>query len=176
MFRRAPRIALSTLASSTGRDWQVDVLDEKALPAKAQGVVAAQSQLHKEVLDKVQANRCKQRVAPSRGSSPIFFVGDHVLVAPVRRSSSTPKLLITWTGPWRVVVAQRSHVYGVQYIVSGEIRDVHVARMRFYADAALESTAELKEVLQHAFSHGEFEMAAIVDLASVEEGSGLMWK
>ena len=46
MIGRAPRIALSTLASSTGQDWQVDVLDEKALRAKVQSVVAAQSQLH----------------------------------------------------------------------------------------------------------------------------------
>ena len=34
MFNGTPRIALSTLASSTGQDWQVDVLDEKALRAK----------------------------------------------------------------------------------------------------------------------------------------------
>ena len=63
---------------------------------------------------------------------------------------------MTWTGPWRVLVAQRSHVYGVQNIVFGEIRDDHVARMRFYADAALEITAELKELLQHGFTRGEF--------------------
>ena len=44
--------------------------------------------------------------------------------------------------------------------------------MRLYADAALEITAELKEFFQHAFTQGEFEMAAIVDLATVEEGSG----
>ena len=42
MCGRAPRIALSTLASSTGQDWQVDVLDEKALRTKVQSVVAAQ--------------------------------------------------------------------------------------------------------------------------------------
>ena len=76
MSGRAPRVALSTLASSTGQDWQVDVLDEKALRAKVQSVVAAQSQLHKEVLNKMQANCGKQRVAASRGSLPNFFVGD----------------------------------------------------------------------------------------------------
>ena len=35
--------------SLTGEDWQMDVLDEKALRAKVQSVVAAQSQLHEEV-------------------------------------------------------------------------------------------------------------------------------
>ena len=131
MFGGAPRVALSTLASSTGQDWKVDVLDEKALRAKVQSVVAAQSQLRKEVLDEVRANRGKQRVAASRGSLPNFCVGDYVSVARVRRSGSTPKLLMTWTGPWRVLVAQRSHVHGVQNIVSGEARDVHVAWMRY---------------------------------------------
>ena len=90
----------------------------------------------------------------------------------MRRSGSTPKLLMTWIGPWRVVAGQRSHVFGVQHIVSGEVRDVHVARMRFYADAALEITAELKEVFQHAFTQGEFAIAVIVDFSTAEEGSG----
>ena len=42
-------------------------------------------------------------------------------------------------------IAQRPHAYGMQNIVSGEVRGVHVARMRFYADAALAITAELKD-------------------------------
>ena len=42
----------------------------------------------------------------------------------------------------------------------------------FNADAALAITAELKEVLQHAFTRGEFEMAAVVDLATAESESG----
>ena len=37
-------------------------------------MVAAQSQLHEEVLDKVQANRGKQRAAASRGNLPIFLL------------------------------------------------------------------------------------------------------
>ena len=124
------------------------MLDDKALRKKVQSVAEVKSQLHK-VLDKVQANRGKR---PQVGYLPKFAVGEYLLAAGVRRSGSTPKLLMTWTGPWRVVVAQRPHVYGVQNIVSGEIRDVHVARMRFYADAALAITAELKEVFQHAFT------------------------
>ena len=79
---------------------------------------------------------------------------------------------MTCTGPWRVMVAQRPHVYIVQNIVSGEVRDVHVARMPFYADAALVITAEPKDIFQHAFRQGEFEMAAIVDTANAENGSG----
>ena len=63
--------------------------------------------------------------------------------------------------------AGRSTIACVQNIVYGEVRDVHVARMRFYANADLEITAELKEVFQHVFKQGELEMAAIVNLATV---------
>ena len=45
-----------------------------------------------------------------------------------------------------MLVDQRLHVQDVRDIVSGEVRDVHVARMCFCADAALEITAKLKEV------------------------------
>ena len=72
-----------------------------------QSMVEVQSQLHEEILDKVQANRGKQRVAASRGNLMNVTVGEYVLVARVRRSGSTPKLLIPWTGPWRMVVPQR---------------------------------------------------------------------
>ena len=94
-FGRAPRRALSTLASSTRQDWQVDVLDDKALRKKVQSVVEVQS----------QANRGKQRVAVSRGNLSNFAVGEYVVVARVLRSGSTTKFIMTWTGPWRVVVA-----------------------------------------------------------------------
>ena len=142
--------ALSKLGYSSGQDWQVDVLDGKVL-RKVQSVVEVQSQLRTEVLDKVQANHGKQRAAASREYLPNVAVGEYVLVTRVRRSGWTPKFLMTQTKPWRLVVAQRPHVYGVQSIVSREIRDVHVARMRFYADAALAITADLKEAFQHAF-------------------------
>ena len=91
----------------------MDVLNDKALREKVQSVVKVQSQLHKEVLDKVQATRGKQRAAASRGNLPNFAVGKYVLVASARRGGLTSKLLMTWTGPWRVVLAQRPHVCGV---------------------------------------------------------------
>ncbi|CAB1120909.1 unnamed protein product [Ectocarpus sp. CCAP 1310/34] len=54
----------------------------------------------------------------------------------------------------------------------GEVRDVHVKRLRFYADAALEITAELNDDFQHAFTQGAFEMVAIVDVSESEDGPG----
>ena len=69
----------------------------------------------------------------------------------------------------RIVTADKMHVYGVQNIVTGEVKDVHEVRLRFDADKDLEMTVAVKEVFQHAFTQGEFEMAEIVDISEAEE-------
>ena len=71
----------------------------------------------------------------------------------------------TWTGPWRVVGADHSHVYSVQNIVSGKVHTAHVARFRFYADADLNITAEIKDVFQHPYAKGECRMNALMHVA-----------
>ena len=71
-----------------------------------------------------------------------------------------------------MVNAEQKHVYGVQNIVSGEVRDVHVARLRFYSDSALEVTSDLKEVFQQTFNQGEFEMQALLNIGESHDGSG----
>ena len=38
-----------------------------------------------------------------------------------------------WTGPWRVANGDEEHAYAVQDLIACELRDVHVARMRFDA-------------------------------------------
>lgn len=83
----------------------------------------------------------------SQETSPTFVVGGYVLVARVRHSGSTPKLLMMWTGPWRVVMAEQQGVYGMENIVLGEVRDVHVTRVRFYLALLSLITAELKELI-----------------------------
>lgn len=42
-------------------------------------------------------------------------------------------------------------MHGVQSIISGEARDVHVARLRSYANSELDVSSDLK-VLQHSFT------------------------
>ena len=58
-----------------------------------------------------------------------------------------------------IVTGDKAHVYGVQSIVTGEVKALHVVRLQFYADKDLEMTAALKEVFQHIFTQDEFEMA-----------------
>lgn len=78
----------------------------------------------------------------------------------------------TWTGLLRVATADKVHVYGVQNIVLGEVRDVHVARLRFDADGSLEVTADFIEIFQHTPTQGNFGMAGIIVIAEVEERVG----
>ena len=172
MFGRATLISFSTLASSTGEDSKVDALDEEASRRKVANAVEAQQQLHKVVEERVKKNHERQRQAASRGQLPNFAVGDYVMVARVRRPGSTPKLVSTWTDPWRIVTVDEVHVYGVQNIVTGEVKDVHMVRLRFYADKDLKMTVALKEVFQHAFTQGESEVAGIVDISEAENGHG----
>ena len=55
-----------------------------------------------------------------------------------------------------------------EYIVTGRSREAHIVRMRRYADASLNVTVELKEVLNNLKSQGELDMERIeaVDLAA----------
>ena len=91
--------------------------------------------------------------------------------ARVRRPGVTPKLMATWTGPWRVVGAHHQHVFEIQNIVSGRVQTAHVARLRFYADSQLNVTADVKDVFQHAYNQGQFQMAGIVRVAEAEDRS-----
>ena len=100
---------------------------------------------------------------------PKFAIGDFVLYARVRRQGVTPKLMSTWSGPWRVVGNYNHHVYSAQNIVSGKVHTAHVARPRFYADANLNITAEIIDVLQHSYAQGERRMNALMHVAEDDQ-------
>ena len=81
----------------------------------------------------------------------------------------------TWTGPWRVVGANHSHVYSVQNIVSGKVHTAYVARLRFYADADLNITAEIRDVFQHSYAQGECQMNALMHVAEDYQGDVIVF-
>ena len=56
-------------------------------------------------------------------------------------------------------------------IVSGRVHTAHAARLRFYADSQLNVTADVKNVFQHAFNQGQFQMAGIVRVAEADDRS-----
>ena len=98
--------------------------------------------------------RLEQHCVWDRKTLPHFTVGDYVLVARVSRQRKHRKLMSAWTGPWRVANDDQQHVYAVQHLFTAELCDVHVARMRVYADDKLEITGELLEVFQQLENPG----------------------
>ena len=136
MFGRAPRTSFSVLANSSAREWNCDVLDDDQIKRALKGVLELQEKFHIQVQEHVAAERERRRKESSEGLElPNFEVGDYVLYARVRRPGVTPKLLATWTGPWRVVGTHHPHLFEIQNIVPGRVHAEHVARLRFYADS-----------------------------------------
>ena len=79
------------------------------------------------------------------------------------------KLMSTWTGPWRVANDDKKHVYAVQHLVTGELRDVHVARMRFYDHDQLEIAGELK-VFQQLENQGKYHIRSTLAIKRAASG------
>lgn len=67
-----------------------------------------------------------------------------------------------WTTPWRVVSDDRKYVRTVEHIVSGDVRDPHVARMRFDGDKEYNVTRRrMQDNFQYLEHQAEFRMARI---------------
>ena len=136
------------------------------------GVLELQQQFHVQVQGRVAAEHERRRKESLAGLEfPNFDVGDHVLYARVCRPGVTPKLMATWTGPWRVVGAHHLHVVEIQNIVSARVHTAHVARLRFFADSHLNVTADVKNVFQREFNQGQFHMAGVVRAAEADDRS-----
>ena len=58
----------------------------------------------------------------------------------------------------------------LENIVYGKVRTAHVSRLRFYADADLNITAEIKDVFQHSYAQGECRMNASTHVAEDDQG------
>ena len=119
---RAPRASLSALTTVTGGEWNVDVMDADSLRANVRHIVDEQECYYKDVQAAVAETReTKRKIAQGKTVLPKFAVGDFVLYSRVRRQGLTPKLMSTWSDPWRVVGTDRAHVHSGQNIVSGKV-------------------------------------------------------
>ena len=82
----------------------------------------------------------------------------------------------TWTVPWSVANDDKKHVDAVQHLVTAELRDVHVARMRVYADDKLEITGKLLKVFQQLENQGEYHIRSISAIKRVASGDEFVVK
>ena len=104
--------AMSVLARGNGDAWTVEELDVSCEKTQAwvAGWVRKQEDVLRDVVKRVREQRERVRELSGRGHLPVFEVGDYVLVARVRKPGRVPKLVHTWTGPWRVVPGGSEHV------------------------------------------------------------------
>lgn len=89
-----------------------------------------------------------------------FKVGDFVMVADMARKKSD-KARAVWRGPAHVTDEVNPRVFTVQDLVTGTRKDVHAAYLKYYCDASVTITRELKDAA--AFSGTGFNVDAIVD-------------
>ena len=81
-----------------------------------------------------------------------------------------------WTGPWRVANDDKDHVYAVQHLVTAELRDVHVAGMRVYADDKLEIIGDPLKVFQQLDNQGEYHIRSISAIKRAASGDEFVVK
>ena len=148
MMGREPGTAFTALIEGDDERFPCSPIDETILQ---QLVVSGghEEELLAGVQQRIDADYRQHR---ARGSClktlPYFTVGNFVLVSRVSKQGKHRTLVSTWTGPRRVTTDDKAHVYAVQHLATGELRDVHVARMRFCADDHLDITGELLKILQ----------------------------
>ncbi|OWZ10597.1 hypothetical protein PHMEG_00016534 [Phytophthora megakarya] len=96
-----------------------------------------------EVLDAKEAKRV-QDMATHKGSTVNFDADDFVLWSRIDQRLPNNKLLGQWISPFKVIEA-KPHTFAIHHLISGRQYEVHASRLKYYADADLNQTAELME-------------------------------
>jgi hypothetical protein len=103
--------------------------------------------MHKEVLGikkklrDARRNSKNKRIHEDRRN---FQLGDFVLVATAHVSD---KLEAKWKGPFKIIEEINDKVYKVEDMITGNTKEVHVVRLKFYDDNHLD--VKIKEHLQY---------------------------
>jgi hypothetical protein len=118
----------------------------------------AMTGIHAQVAEKAMRDRkaaIKKHNDKTLVRSPNLQVGDYVLVAEHRRSS-TSKLQFKWKGLRRVASVESDYVFVVENLLTKELKVAHTTRLRFYKDKELNVNAELAQAAEHnALRHVE---------------------
>ncbi|KAH7462147.1 Gag-Pol polyprotein [Phytophthora ramorum] len=110
--------------------------------------------MHKAVTDantKTRSRSRKSKDARAGAQMTQFVVGYFVLYADVWSSTRT-KLSVRWCGPARITSTISNWIFLVENLITGDTREVHATRLKFYADSSSEVTEGL---LQHVAHNSE---------------------
>lgn len=84
------------------------------------------------------------------------------------------ELISWWARPQRVVSGEREHVYGVQRLVPGEGRDLHVACVRHYDDINHGMTKRQEDISERFEHQAEVYVDSITDIKKAERGDNFL--
>ncbi|KAE9350482.1 hypothetical protein PF008_g6425 [Phytophthora fragariae] len=93
----------------------------------------------------------KHRATKKGTSMAQFDIGDYVLYADVWQHVRG-KLRVKWCGPAQVVATTSNWIFEIRNLVTGQRKEAHASRLKFYADASLNVTEDL---LLHVAHNGE---------------------
>ena len=110
-------------------------------------VQAAMEEFHKRVSQQASATR-KSNNKTVNSKMANFEIGDYVLYADVW-AESKDKLLTKWNGPAVVSKTISPWIYVVKNLVTGQEREAHASRLKFYADGSLEITDDFLAMVAH---------------------------
>ncbi|KAE8879159.1 hypothetical protein PF003_g36780 [Phytophthora fragariae] len=106
--------------------------------------------MHKSVTQASRAARAQGRKhARTTGMSMAQYdIGDYVLYADVW-AHTRAKLRVKWCGPAQVTKAVSAWIFAVKNLLTGDEREVHASRLKFYSDVTLNVTEELLHQIAH---------------------------
>lgn len=105
--------------------------------------------MHKEVAATLDATRKKaieRHNAKTHVKTCILSVGDYVVVA--RFHGARTKMSANWVGPRRIVQTLSDYIYRVENLLTKTTEDIHISRIKHYADALVGTAAQMKEIAE----------------------------
>ena len=73
-----------------------------------------------------------------------LVVGDYVVVA--RTKGPRTKMSTNWVGPRRIAEVLSGFVYREEHLLTEETEDIHVSRIKHYADSLVGTEVQMKEI------------------------------
>ena len=97
-----------------------------------------------EVLSETRKSAVERHNARTGVHPCNLVVGDYVVVARVKGPRT--KMSANWVGPRRIVECLSGFVYRVENLITGETEDIHISRIKHYADSMVGTSVQLKEI------------------------------
>ncbi|GMF45863.1 unnamed protein product [Phytophthora fragariaefolia] len=127
---------------------------ESIQATQRQNVVKLQTaleDLHRRVSKANKATRAAGRSTMNnkKGAAMAQFdIGDYVLYADVWQHTRS-KLRVKWCGPAQVTATVSNWIFEIENLITGQRREAHASRLKFYADASMDVSEHLLRHVAH---------------------------